>query len=201
MAAGGGPRRRGAVWLDRLAVAAGWSLFALAVLVAVEVVLRKAATASLKGVDEIGGYVLAIVSAVGFVHALLGRGHIRIDLLLNAAGPRLRVHLHLLAYASLAAFAGLLLWGAAGVWLKSWALDAIAPTPLQTPLVYPQGVWLIALAAFAAAAAACVFGLLRTLVREGARAADRRYGVSDVRDEVREEQARIAARRTGDGDR
>ena len=71
---------RGCSWL---AVAAGWTLLALAILVTFETIVRKFFGFSIQGADEIGGYVLAISSSIGFCYALVMRAHIRIDLLLS----------------------------------------------------------------------------------------------------------------------
>ena len=50
----------------------------------VEMVTRKLFNFSLQGVDEIGGYTLAVTSALGlFVHAAGTRGHTRVDFLLS----------------------------------------------------------------------------------------------------------------------
>ncbi len=64
-----------AAWLS------GGLLFLTAVLIAVEVVLRKVFALSLGGADEISNYVLAVTSSWTFGYALLRKAHIRIDAL------------------------------------------------------------------------------------------------------------------------
>ena len=49
-----------------LAILSGWWLIALSFLTVAEILLRKFFSISLQGVDEIGGYTTAIVSAFGF---------------------------------------------------------------------------------------------------------------------------------------
>ena len=68
--------------LDRvLAMMFGFSLLALALAVAVETIMRKVFNKSLQGVDELGGYILAVAAALSFAIAIHARTHIRIDLL------------------------------------------------------------------------------------------------------------------------
>lgn len=188
--------KRGA--LDRtvnvLSLAAGWALLGLAGLVGVEVVLRKIFTLSLKGVDEIGGYVLAIASVFAFVHALTTHAHIRVDIALKYFGPKLRAALHFAAYASLAAVAILLAWRSAAVWLKSLALGATAATPLGVPLVYPQGIWVVGLVAFALVSTWYAVDIAHTYVRQGPGRVEERFRADRLGEELRAEQVDMARR-------
>jgi TRAP-type C4-dicarboxylate transport system permease small subunit len=179
---------------DLLALAAGWALFALSILVGFEVVARKLFAFSLKGVDEVGGYVLAVASAVGFIYALVQHGHIRVNVVFRYFGPRLRALLHLTAYVTLAAFAVLLAWRGVSVWLRSISLDAVAPTPLATPLWIPQGAWILGLIAFAALGVALAMDLGWTLLRKGAAAVERRFHADRMLEEL-EAERRSALRR------
>ena len=60
---------RGAIEFATLAC--GWWLIALSVATCVEMVGRKLFGFSLQGVDELGGYTLAVTSAIGFSYTLL----------------------------------------------------------------------------------------------------------------------------------
>ena len=55
------------------ALACGYLLLFLSFLVGFEVVARKLFGFSLQGVDEIGGYILAILATIGFSYTLLRR--------------------------------------------------------------------------------------------------------------------------------
>lgn len=128
-----------------LTVLVGWALLGLAVLVSFEVISRKFLGFSIQGADEIGGYVLAITSAIGFSYALISRAHVRIDFIALAFPHRVRAWLDILAYAALNLFLWLLVWRAAAVTRQSIKIGALAPTPLGTPLAIPQIPWSIAL--------------------------------------------------------
>ena len=145
-----------------LAILGGWALLGLSLLVTFEIVARKLFRFSTQGADEIGGYVLAVTSTVGFAYALLHKAHIRIDpvaLRFPAAG---RALLDILAFALLNLFVWLLTWRAFELLRNSWELDARAPTPLATPLAWPQALWVLGLAFFGLIALTM---LVRAIVR------------------------------------
>lgn len=181
--------------LDVLALGAGWALLGLSGLVGFEVLARKFFAFSLKGVDEIGGYVLAVSTAAGFIYTLALRAHIRVDILFKYLGARVRAVLHVAAYVTLCAFAVLLAWRGAVVWMRSASLDAVAPTPLGTPLVLPQGLWILGLAVFAAFSAALAIAGCFALVRHGPVEVERRFHGNRLEEELNAE--RLDAERRG----
>jgi TRAP-type C4-dicarboxylate transport system permease small subunit len=139
---------------DWLAIAAGWSLVVYCVAVGVEIIGRRYLGFSLQGVDEIGGYLMAVIVAIGFSGALYSHAHIRIDLLLPRLSRQAALWLNVAAVASIVAFAVFLLWQGVRVLMQSHALHAVAPTPLLTPLVIPETIWVITLLYFVLSAAA-----------------------------------------------
>ena len=147
---------------DWLAVLTGWALLVYCFAVGVEIVGRRYLGFSLQGVDEIGGYLMALIVAVGFTVALYSNAHIRIDMLLPRLPRAVTLWLHVAAIASITAFALFLVWQGAGLLAQSHKLNAVSPTPLLTPMVVPQAIWLAALAFFLLAA---VVLLLQVLVR------------------------------------
>ena len=72
-----------------------------ALLIGVDVVLRKFFTRSIGGADELAGYALAIGTAWGLAAALLERAHIRIDSLYMLFPSGLRIALDLAGLALL----------------------------------------------------------------------------------------------------
>lgn len=146
-----------------LAILSGWWLIALSFLTVAEILLRKFFSISLQGVDEIGGYTTAIVSAFGFASALMIKAHTRVDFLLGRMPSLLRAVLNALAYCLLAGMAIYGAWRGWSVLEESLEFQAHANSPLQTPLWLPQGAWMIGLLLFALSAgtmAAHAFWLL-----------------------------------------
>lgn len=122
-------------------ITGGWLLILMSVMVCVEVILRKIFNHSLQGVDEYGGYALAITSALGFTYAFYEGSHIKIDVLVRLFPRGFRIASALLAQISLLIVAAILAYHAAYQTLDSWEMQAFANTPLRTPLYIPQGIW------------------------------------------------------------
>jgi TRAP-type C4-dicarboxylate transport system permease small subunit len=172
----------------------GLVFVALAFAVAIEVTMRKVLNVSLQGVDELGGYALAVGSALAFSLALVARAHIRIDLVHERLPRALRIPMNLVAVLVLAATAAalpLLGWFALS---DSIAMNSTAQTPWATPLRWPQSVWFAALVVFAAVAAGSVLRALGLLLAGRLEAVDREYGPRGTKEELQEELADIEAR-------
>jgi len=137
---------------------AGWSLLGYSVVTVAATLMRKYLHIAIPGIDEYGGYVFAIVSAIGFSYAFLERSHIRVEVLREKMSPRTQAVFDMLALVSIVFTSGFLAYFAFDVLAHSIALDARANTPLRTPMVFPQALWAGALALFALI---CVFYLLR----------------------------------------
>jgi TRAP-type C4-dicarboxylate transport system permease small subunit len=138
--------------MDRLATYLsrifGWSLLFLSGFVALETILRKAFNTSLQGADELGGYVLALGSALAFSVALLERAHIRIDVLHRRFSLRAQAVLDWLSAMSLAGLGVFLLYVGWFVITDTLDYQSVAATPWATPLIWPQGVWYAAMSVF-----------------------------------------------------
>src|SRR6185436_12921876 len=90
-----------------------------AVLIGIDVLMRKFLTASIGGADELAGYALAIGTAWGLGAALIDRAHIRIDSLYVLFPRRLRLLLDLAALILFVSFFGLMTWHGLGVMTQS----------------------------------------------------------------------------------
>ena len=121
----------------------GYALLGLSLMVVVDIVSRKLLGFSLQGTDELGGYVLAIGSTLAFSVALIGQGHIRVDILRGVLPRTARAVLDWLSAVLMAALAALLTWVSYLMLSDSISYGSIAPTPWGTPLAMPQGAWFI----------------------------------------------------------
>jgi len=120
-----------------------------ALLIAIDVVMRKFFDASIGGADELAGYALALGTAWALAAALLERAHIRIDSLYVLLPRRLRFALDVAGLTLLIAFFGLIAWHGWSVAAQSWAAASRSQSALQTPIVIPQSIWLVGLIVFA----------------------------------------------------
>jgi TRAP-type C4-dicarboxylate transport system permease small subunit len=119
----------------------GWILIALSVAIGIEVVLRKVFSLSLQGIDEYGGYALAVTSALGMAYCFYEYAHIRIDLVVRRFPTKWLWASSFLAITTLGIVAGLFAVKAWSVVLESWEFGAYANTSLRTPMHIPQGLW------------------------------------------------------------
>lgn len=127
----------------------GVLMLALAAAVTLETLVRKIFSVSLGGIDELSGYAIAIGAPLAFAVALLERSHIRINILYLRLGERVRGILDGLSILALGAVAVFLFFFSVMTVKDTQAYQSIAQTPWATPLIYPQALWLLAMAAFA----------------------------------------------------
>jgi TRAP-type mannitol/chloroaromatic compound transport system permease small subunit len=142
-------------WLalaDRLSTyavrAAGALILASAVLIGVDVLLRKFALVTLGGADELSGYAFAIGTSWALAFTLLRRANVRVDALYGRLPRRVCAALDLLGLVCLLVFVGYLTIRAAFVLQDSLLFATRATTPLATPLWIPQSLWLAGFALF-----------------------------------------------------
>lgn len=170
-----------------LAAAAGWGLLGLSFLIVFESFARKFFGFSVQGADEIAGYILATATSIGFSYALVGRAHIRIDLVYRRVPLWLQVTLNFLAFAVLSGFATLLAWRAVAVALESAEMRALAPTLLRTPLMVPQGIWASFLVLFCAVSCSSLLAIVWLALSGRAKQAAFQFGITSVEEELADE--------------
>jgi TRAP-type C4-dicarboxylate transport system permease small subunit len=184
--------------LDRLATvgiaAFGAAMIIFSAIVSFETVSRKFLNMSLQGVDELGGYVLAVTSSLAFTLALLDRAHIRIDLVHGFLPRVLQRILNLFSSVTLAAVGILFAYVAWQMVSETIEFHSTAPTPWATPLIYPQSVWLAALALFAFAATGGAIRAVQLALAGRWREFERSFGPKGTEEEIREELADIERR-------
>ena len=141
LALAGGIARR-VVWVG------GGLLLLSAIVVAIDVILRKLAHMSVGGADELSGYAFAIAVAWAFPFALLQRANVRIDAIYQHLPARLAGLLDAAALISMAVLVSVLTRYAWDVVAGSWRLNALSNSQLGVPLWIPQGLWFAGLFLF-----------------------------------------------------
>jgi TRAP-type mannitol/chloroaromatic compound transport system permease small subunit len=165
----------------------GALLIAAAFLVGVEVVIRKAFSLTIGGADELSGYALAISTSWALAFTLLERAHIRIDSLYTHLPTRLCALLDIAGLALLIALFALITWHGYGVFLTSYRLGAHSLSPLSTPVVIPQLIWVLGFAMFLVIATLLLVRALVLLIAGDAPAVVRLIGSRSVSEEVEAE--------------
>ncbi len=169
-------------------------MLAAAVLIGIDVTLRKFFNASIGGADELAGYALALGTAWSLGAALLDRAHIRIDSLYVLFPRWLRLGLDFLGIALFVAFFGLIARHGWSVVQQSWVSGTRSQSALQTPTVIPQSIWLAGLALFFVIGVVLLAHAALLAARGGAAAAEKaistRSAAEEVEEEIREMQER-----------
>jgi TRAP-type C4-dicarboxylate transport system permease small subunit len=175
------------------ALAGGVLMLAAAVLVSVDVIVRKLANVTLGGADELSGYALAIGSTWSFGFVLLNRGNVRIDALYQVLPRPLAALCDLLAVLALGLFGSVVAWHGAGVVAQSWASNSHSNSALGVPLVVPQALWWLGWAWFIACVVLLLARSVRPLVSRDWPAVNRLIGARSIEEEAEEELANALA--------
>ena len=165
----------------------GALVLAAALLIGVDVTLRKFFNASIGGADELAGYALALGTAWSLGAALLDRAHIRIDSLYVLFPRWLRLALDFAGLALLIAFFGLIGRHGWSVVQQSWVSGSRSQSALQTPTVLPQAIWLAGLAFFFLVGLALLAHAVFLISRRDAVGAERAISTRSAAEEVRQE--------------
>jgi TRAP-type mannitol/chloroaromatic compound transport system permease small subunit len=176
------------VYARKVARAGAWFggalLIAAAFLVGVEVVIRKAFNLTVGGADELSGYALAISTSWAIAFTLLERAHIRIDSLYVHLPVRLCALLDIAGLALFTALFVLITWHGYGVFLTSYRLGAHSLSPLGTPLVIPQLIWVLGFVVFLLIAILLLVRALVLLIKGDAPAVVRLIGSRSTGEEI-----------------
>ncbi|SFZ84684.1 Tripartite ATP-independent transporter, DctQ component [Devosia enhydra] len=184
--------------MKRIALLSGITFGAIMIVlsfaIAAETILRKFFSHSMGGIDELGGYAVAIVAPLAFIVAAHEQAHIRINVLHGQLPLRARAWLNVVAAVSLSLLALFLLYFTFKTVQDTLAYRSIAQTPWATPLIYPQGVWLVAMASFAIGTLVIAARTVMLAFRGDWQTLDRRYGPGSPQDELEAELADLKAR-------
>lgn len=184
-----------------LTIAAGFALLATAILVSVEVIVRRVFSISFNAGSELSSYVLGIVASWGLSYTLLLRGHVRVDALVRHFPERIRSWIDLFTLLGLGIVALLLLTQGYVTFAASWSMNAHSMTPLQVPIWIPQGLWVLGLAFFVVVLAMLAVSAAAALVNGDYRKSRQLIGIQGVEDEAAEALADVRAITEAEGAR
>lgn len=165
-----------------LSIFIGWGVLIFAIAMTLEIIGRKLFATSFKGMDELGGFILAIVAAAGASYSMALRAHTRVDVFLVRMSKGAQSVLNTLALLALAGSAGFAAWRGWAVLEETMEFSSSAPN-LGIPLFYPQLLWLFGLILFAIIALAYAFHAL-CLLATGRPGINRFYGPLSVDEEL-----------------
>ena len=174
----------------------GALVLAAAILIGIDVVLRKFFARSIGGADELAGYALAIGTAWALGAALLDRAHIRIDSLYVLLPARLRLVLDFTGLILFVGFFGLIARHAWKVIEQSWSAGSRSQSALQTPTVIPQAIWFVGLVLFVVVGIVLFVYALRLAARGETSAVAAAIGTRSAQEDVEAEITRLKERQS-----
>lgn len=180
-----------------LGIIFGVIMISLSVAVTAETLLRKLLSHSMGGIDELGGYAIAIVAPLAFTVALIGRSHIRINQVTQHFPRRVQAVLDVVAVLSLMLLGLFFFWFTVQTVLETQAYRSIAQTPWATPLIWPQSIWLITSATFPIAGVILTIRAVQLLLRGDWRGIGREFGTISPEEELQAELEDLKRREAG----
>jgi len=174
--------------VSRILVWMGGTLIILsALLVTLEVVLRKLFNVSIGGADELSGYAFGIATSFGFAYALFERAHIRVDALYNFLPVGLKVVANFLGIILLAGLAGIICAMAWGLVADTLAHNSHSITPMRTPLAIPQIPWLAGWLFFFACCVLLILAALKALISGDLKKVNALIGTKSIDEQIEDE--------------
>lgn len=177
-------------------LACGWVVLGYAIALSLEVLGRKLFNTSFKGIDELGGFVLAISAAIGASYTMAQRSHTRVDVFLVRFPRAVQRVLNTLGMATFAFFATFAAWRGISVLMETLEFKSSAPN-LELPLWIPQSAWVLGLVLLACISLAYAGHALYLLVGRRPEL-NAWYGPTSAQEELEAELAELKARGTAD---
>lgn len=132
------------------AIIAGTLILTSALIVFVDITMRRFLGWTIGGADELSGYALAIGTVWALPYCLLWRTNIRVDSLYRLFPEKIRAALDVLSLILFGAFVLLLAYRAGLVLLETVEQNSRSVSPLSVPLIYPQSIWVAGLVFYVA---------------------------------------------------
>jgi len=170
----------------------GAIIIASAILIAIDVLLRRFAGWTIGGADELAQFALAIGTTWSLAGALIERAHIRVDSAYGRLPLPIRAWLDVFGLVLFLAFFSVVTWYAMAVVQQSIASGSRTHSALQLPAALPQAIWVAGLGMFLIIGLLLLVEALINLVKGDFTAVARSIGTKSAAEEVKEELEFIA---------
>ncbi len=167
-------------------MAGGYTLIACAILVTLDVFLRKLFGVVIPDADLVSTYGFAVATSWAFSQVVIDRANVRLDLLAARLPRPVTATLDVLAILSLAVLAAFMLERGWSVLRESWIQGARSNTPMQIPQVIPQGLWVVGLAVLNVTIVVVLVHSLSRLRRRDWQGVIDEIGIPSLSEEVRD---------------
>jgi TRAP-type C4-dicarboxylate transport system permease small subunit len=170
-----------------LAWAGGTLIVLSALLVTLEVILRKIFNISLGGADEISGYAFGVATSFALAFALFERAHIRVDAAYNLFPRWGKLAASLIGIVLLTGFGAVVAYMAWGLVADTLQHGSRSITPMRTPLAIPQIPWLAGWIFFVICGALLIVSATLSILRGKPADADRMIGIKSIDEQIEDE--------------
>lgn len=184
------------------ALIGGLGIIAIAVMVTIDVFLRRFMNTTLGGAPEVSGFIFAVGTALSYPYVLFDRANIRIDVAYSAVPTRIRAFLDVIAMILVFYFVTMLTKSVIALWLKSWEANSMSIGVINVRLWVPQLFWVIGYVLFSLTALLLTVYSIVALFRRDWLLVNKVAGIPSVGETIEEETYIEAehpgARRAGD---
>lgn len=170
-----------------LAWIGGTLIILSALLVTLEVILRKLFNISLGGADEISGYAFGIATSLALAYALFERAHIRVDALYNLFPFPLKIAASLIGLLLLVGFGAVITAMGWNLVADTLTYGSRSITPLRMPLALPQIPWIFGWVFFVLCGVLLLIAAVQALLTGHADRTDRLIGMKSIDEQIEEE--------------
>jgi TRAP-type C4-dicarboxylate transport system permease small subunit len=178
----------------------GILILGAAVVISVEIIIRKFFIMSIGGADELSTFALAIGSAWAFSFTMLERAHVRIESLYVVLPTRLCALIDVISQLIFTIIIALMAWYGFKVFSSSWSMSSRTLSPLATPLSIPQFLWAAGLIFFLLVSSLLLTRAVLALVVGDLDTVRRLIGPRSVKQELDEELVVVARHREMSGE-
>ena len=178
----------------------GILILGAAVVISVEIIIRKFFIMSIGGADELSTFALAIGSAWAFSFTMLERAHVRIESLYVVLPTRLCALIDVISQLIFTIIIALMAWYGFKVFSSSWSMSSRTLSPLATPLAIPQFLWAAGLIFFLLVSSLLLTRAVLALVVGDLDTVRRLIGPRSVKQELDEELVVVARHREMSGE-
>ena len=169
------------------AMVGGLGILFIAIMVTIDVFMRKFAGTTLGGATEMAGFIFAVATALAYPFVLLDRANIRIDVIYSLLTPKVRAFLDLAAMLILLYFVSRLTLSVYGLFEKSWTAGSKSVGVINIPLWIPQFFWVLGFALFTLTALFLTIYAFVGLLRRDWTGVNEAAGVPSIEETIEEE--------------
>jgi TRAP-type C4-dicarboxylate transport system permease small subunit len=165
----------------------GMGIIFIAVIITIDVFLRKFAGTTIGGASEIAGLVFAVATAISYTYVLLDRANIRIDVLYTHLTPKWRAYLDFFGMLVFLIFIARLTYSIFLLVEQSWSGNTKTVGVIIVPLWIPQSLWFAGFALLTLTAGFLLVSIAALIIRRDWAMVNRIAGIPSIEETIEED--------------